>query len=200
LANKTGDCVYCQAAPATSGDHVPPKSLFRDEDKAKLQLVKVPACDACNNGNSTNETRFRDVIALMSGPADAKEVYEAFVRSLDHETSKRKKILLDTYRNEKGDLVWQTSIHPLLETVIKVAKGLHYVELGRSWPLAAQIEAHIDPIEALDDLRETKDVQHKKMGDPFSFAFIARDGVSIWWLHFHNRLSAIVAFEEPEAK
>jgi hypothetical protein len=134
VTSKKGVCVYCHPADATTDDHVPPKNLFRAEDRQKLQLMTVPACAACNNDNSTNETRFQDVIAVMAGPADGKEVYEAFVRSLDKESSKRKRILADTYHNDRAALVWKTSLDPLCETVIKIAKGLHYRELEKPWP------------------------------------------------------------------
>src|SRR5207249_3346747 len=110
--------VYCQSVEATTDDHLPPKSLFRDEDKKNLQLKTVPACRGCNNSNAVNETRLRDVVALMAGPGSAKEVYQAFVRSLNYEPSKRARILKETHRNAHGRLVWATRASPLVDTVI----------------------------------------------------------------------------------
>jgi hypothetical protein len=199
MAKKERICVYCQSARAVTKDHVPPKNLFRDEDKKKLQLVKVPACKACNNGNSANETRFRDVVAVMAGPSSAKEVYDAFRRSLDYEPSKRGRILADSYRNTKGRLVWKTENTPLIETVSKVAKGLHFIGLGRPWPLDARIDVYLDPGEKLQDLRESRETQHVSLGVPFSYSFVEEDDTSIWWLHFHNKLEAIVVFEAASA-
>jgi hypothetical protein len=195
--NSNQVCVYCQATPATTDDHVPPKNLFRDQDKKKLQLRTVPSCESCNNSNSVNETRFRDVIALMAGPASAEEVYEAFLRSLNYEPSKRGRILRDAYRNKHGELVWATVSSPLVETVTKVAKGLHFIAFGKPWPIKARIDTYLDPKEQLQELKNDNATQHVSMGEPFAYSFIDDSGTSIWWLHFYGKLEAIVSFEPP---
>ena len=52
--------------------------------------------------------------------------------------------------------------------------------------LASHIEAHIDPVETLEQIKGAPEAVHKSMGDPFSYSYVAKEGVSIWWLHFHN--------------
>jgi hypothetical protein len=188
-------CVYCQAAPATTEDHVPPKSLFPKNLWATL-VVTVPACDSCNSGNSANENRFRDVIAVMAGPTAGKNTYAKFKKTLQHEAGKRGKILADSYRNLDGALVWKTSINPLVESVEKIAKGLHYRELDKPWPLAATVDVYIDPTETVAELKNGTATEHRAIGPDFSYSYRAEDGVSIWWLDFHSKLKAIVVFEE----
>src|SRR5207253_8357269 len=114
-------------------------------------------------------------------PTNAKEVYDKFRRDLDRQPTKHLEIVAKIYRNEKRQSAWKTRIHPLVDTVIKVAKGLHYIEVGRPWPLTAQVGVAIDPADTLEELRKAPQVEHRPMSDVFSYSFIVEDGVSAWW-------------------
>jgi hypothetical protein len=54
-------CIYCaHAAPATTLDHMPPRSVFAG--KLRPQGLEFPCCEACNTGTATTD----QVAALMS--------------------------------------------------------------------------------------------------------------------------------------
>jgi hypothetical protein len=52
-------CVYCGVAPGITDDHVIPQCFF---DKNPSDIVKVPACPACNNNEKSQlDTYLRDI-------------------------------------------------------------------------------------------------------------------------------------------
>ena len=82
-----GPCVYC-GKPATSDDHIPPKTIFGD--KKPSDLITVPACENCNTGCSLHDEYFRQ-ICLMSGIDGNKAADDAmasFFRSIGREQAK----------------------------------------------------------------------------------------------------------------
>lgn len=60
-------CVHC-GAPTKGKDHVPPKAIFGDLLKAPpaVNLITVPACEACNLGRTQDDTYFRDVMYMLA--------------------------------------------------------------------------------------------------------------------------------------
>jgi hypothetical protein len=60
-------CVYCGAAPGTTQDHVPPKTLF---PKPRPPLVTVPCCEPCRHAQSKDDEYFKSRIALRHDVAD----------------------------------------------------------------------------------------------------------------------------------
>ena len=55
-------CVYCGANPATTGDHVVPKCLFIPP--LPQDVVVVPACRACNEDKSQDDSYLRDILVM----------------------------------------------------------------------------------------------------------------------------------------
>lgn len=56
-------CVYCQARPGTTKDHVVPKSIYLPPYPPNLMTVK--ACEVCNNDDkSKGDTDLRDYLVL----------------------------------------------------------------------------------------------------------------------------------------
>lgn len=56
---KNEPCCYCGDVADTK-DHIPPKSFFSLEERAAIQLIKVPACKKCNNLASPSDEIFKD--------------------------------------------------------------------------------------------------------------------------------------------
>ena len=48
-------CIYCQANPAETADHVPPKGLFKEP---RPNLITVPACSVCNSSFGGDDDYF----------------------------------------------------------------------------------------------------------------------------------------------
>jgi len=56
MAIDIAHCAYCTEEPATTADHVPPKSFFPSPKPSNL--ITVPACPACNQGAGKDEEFF----------------------------------------------------------------------------------------------------------------------------------------------
>src|SRR4051812_45143873 len=77
-------CVYCGQL-ATTGDHIPPASLFASP--RPNNLIKVPSCKACNDGASKDDEYFRVQLALredMRGHPDVEGVLPDVIRGLEN--------------------------------------------------------------------------------------------------------------------
>jgi hypothetical protein len=64
-------CVYCQQRPSKQGDHVFSRELFLESERANL--IKVPACDECNNDKSVLEHYLTSLLPFGGLHTDAKE-------------------------------------------------------------------------------------------------------------------------------
>ncbi len=65
-------CVYCQERPSIrQGDHVFSRELFLESERANL--IKVPACDECNNDKSKYEHYLTSLLPFGGLHSDAKE-------------------------------------------------------------------------------------------------------------------------------
>jgi hypothetical protein len=58
-------CTYCGRNPATTRDHVPPRSIF--PKPLPQNLVTVPACRKCNGGFSDLDDLFALFVSLQAG-------------------------------------------------------------------------------------------------------------------------------------
>jgi hypothetical protein len=59
---KQDDICFNCGAPATTGDHIPPKKIF--PPSRRRNLIKVRACAACNGGTKLDDEYFRDACLL----------------------------------------------------------------------------------------------------------------------------------------
>jgi hypothetical protein len=55
-------CVYCGVAPGITDDHVIPQCFF---DKKPSDIVKVPACPACNNNEKSQLDTYLTTVASL---------------------------------------------------------------------------------------------------------------------------------------
>jgi hypothetical protein len=74
-------CAYC-GAPASTVDHVIPSALYPPSKAASsIPRVTVPACEPCNNGWSSDEAHFRNVMLVSGEPTPAvRELWEGKTR------------------------------------------------------------------------------------------------------------------------
>lgn len=85
-------CVYCQVRPSIrQGDHVFSRELFLECERANL--VKVPACDECNNDKSKFEHYLTALLPFGGLHADAKEHLSTLVPPRLERNLKRKREL-----------------------------------------------------------------------------------------------------------
>jgi hypothetical protein len=187
-------CVYCAKSPGIEGDHVPPEGFFPHSERAAMTVIKVPSCSACNRAQSDAEEEFRDVLAMLQGPASA-EVYQKFRRSLTWEPKRRRVVAAISRRG--GSLVYSTLKVKYRDMFIKVAKGLYFHEFGPAAPPSYLANAWLDPRDRGDRYRNTPGVVVRKLAPSFTYIYVGSPDVSIWWFDFAGRAMAMATIEKP---
>ena len=67
-------CTYCGKLGAPTKDHVPPKCLF--PKSVRQNLIRVPACEQCNNSAKLDDEYFRAVVSMASEDPDAIAIWK----------------------------------------------------------------------------------------------------------------------------
>jgi hypothetical protein len=135
-------CAYC-GKPATSRDHIPPKSLFLSPRPENL--ITVPACAECNNGASSDDTVFRDELSIMAGSfgesAPAAELRKSSLRSIQRTKQRLKRIVTEGRLVERyspgGIFLGKGYIVPMppearVRVLTRIVRGLHWHHYGNS--------------------------------------------------------------------
>lgn len=150
-------CVYC-GGRATGRDHVPPKCVFGDlvDSCQGMNLIVVPSCDACNGGETENDTYFRDAVWLMSQrPNDAaphEEVRAAILRSVQKAGKNHQTPIQALMRNSRrawtrdadtGLLVQGNAVNiswtRVTRVVKRIASGLYWVHRNERVPAGFEV-------------------------------------------------------------
>jgi hypothetical protein len=152
-------CVYC-GAPATTRDHIPPKSIFVELELSTL--VTVPSCERCNNAASRFDERFRNIIGMRASETAPNSValWEKTWRSLHRNRQDLKTVLRSMrdvsvtsesglYRGQMTEAAFEAEPHD--RTIHRITRGLYFHHLGNSLPYDAPIE--VFPIRDGADLR-----------------------------------------------
>ncbi len=130
-------CVYCQERPSIKqGDHVFSRELFLESERANL--IKVPACDECNNDKSKFEHYLTALLPFGGLHPDAKEHLKILVPPRLEKNQKLKRELragmgyvtkADEYGNERRDLTvpFNGEMYTgLFEYIVKALTWFHW--------------------------------------------------------------------------
>jgi hypothetical protein len=134
---KGKNCVYCQERPSIrQGDHVFSRELFLESERANL--IKVPACDECNNDKSKYEHYLTSLLPFGGLHADAKEHLSTLVSPRLERNQKLKRELgagmryvtkADENGNESRDLIVPINgeiYTGLFEFIVKALSWFHW--------------------------------------------------------------------------
>jgi len=216
---KTQLSCYLCGKPATTWDHIPPKSLFPKSYQGKG--YKLPACQNCNNQTSKDDEYLRDCLAITGQNSDARTVFTETVRRgymRDYEASrgfpKHKRILADTFdvgmRMPDGDLLkrvlaMKMNAARLSGSFEKVIRGLYYQSFDRQIPSGYSFTVYYQPptilTELIEKARAKNALKAGMFGDTFSYmgTVTGEDQfVGIWWLSFYQTHGVIVVVDSPE--
>jgi hypothetical protein len=92
--NMLASCAYCGVSPATTRDHVPPKSIFWKPYPDNL--TAVPCCIDCNRKWSPLDEEFRTALSILAGvnTAGTQRLWtEGVLPGLRHNRRRREEIL-----------------------------------------------------------------------------------------------------------
>jgi hypothetical protein len=138
-------CAFCDE-PATTKDHVPPKSLFKTSPPDNL--MTVPACFSCNNEASYDDQWFLNYLVSddrIKNHPEAKELNNALTRSLKRPQSTGLQEYMDRSL-KRFPLITESGIYygegTALENdftrerrvLTRIVKGLYYHELQQHHP------------------------------------------------------------------
>jgi hypothetical protein len=137
---KKDRCYMC-AAPATSDEHVPPRSFFPERLQGK-RLLTVPACATHNNSNAGDVEYVRGVLCIQYNTnATAEEVSERAEASWDHSPKLFNRTFEGMLSAEVvgGETVEEIGVFtvdlPRVKRVMEaIAHALYYLERGHAWP------------------------------------------------------------------
>ena len=203
---REGRSCYLCGKPATTQDHVPPKTLF---PKPRPQtLITLPCCSRCNGAYSLDEEYFRNNISMLSNPAHAWPIWKAAHRSL----KRRPKLYTDTMRRisplQIGDLVVPLMRYEAKRTnrvLSKISLGLLFHHTHQR--LANSVRHEAFPLEG--DIPDSLRSVIRKL--PFrgrwegTFAYIGGmctddPNTGLWLMAFYVSRAFLVHFHSVEEK
>lgn len=151
-SNDLGPCVICGNNQATTMDHIPPKGVFCKP--RPNNLIRVPACQECNNSVSHLDERFRVYLGLhveRRGGNAGQAFYKDALRTIEHNSKLRREILSKlepVYLTTESGIIydrgfrvqWDSQAHDAI--VRKMITGLYYHHFGEILGNRADIEVH----------------------------------------------------------
>ncbi|MFA6297510.1 MAG: hypothetical protein WC629_03010 [Candidatus Paceibacterota bacterium] len=216
---KKNDICYLCGKPATTYDHIPPKSMFPKDFQYKG--IKVPACRDCNNATSKDDEYLRDCFAMTGWNGEARKVFLEKVRpsymrpyATLQKVTKHQRIL-----NSMQKIDVKTPNGIFLEEVTgmkmksdriesalrKITKGIYFNRFRKSIPNNYSMKVYFQPVdighELLDLAKKKGALNAGRFGDVFSYmGFITREDeyVGIWWLSFYQTHAAIIMVDSPK--
>lgn len=125
-------CVYC-GGPANTSDHTPPRCFLPRDLPSGVQLMTIPACDACNRSFQRDELRAAAIICAVSfyewdkaAVSKGGWVYSAGIQDV---TLRR---FIDERIGTDGLFRMDNAVLTVFQRVLtKTAVGLLFYEFGR---------------------------------------------------------------------
>lgn len=135
-----GLCAICGHRDAVTRDHVPPKGIFCKPLPGNL--IRVPACWACNNGASGLDERFRVFLGLQVGKngGEAERFFrEEAIASIQHNRKLRNEILANVepvslatpagiIYDQGFRVLWDSKAHDAI--IERTVRGLYFHHYG----------------------------------------------------------------------
>ena len=197
---RIGICTYCHATTRLTNDHVPPRNLF---PSGTTGIVKVPACEPCNNGAKKDDEYFRLSISVSHDPHAAPQGADVTLAAIERLKDPRKtglrKRMLSQIRGQWME-VDTVRIHSVLRRIVK---GLYFHRKGERLPPSFKVEVFsFRDFYRLPDsevrtlvLHALSAVSEHRVGDHvFAYRYVsAAEGTShsAWYLRFFNSVEFI---------
>lgn len=215
MKNKT--CYLC-GKPATTFDHIPPKSLFPKEFPFKG--MKLPACKSCNNATSKDDEYLRDIFVMTGWNKEARQVFHEKVRpsymrfyAVMQNVTKHQRILNSMAKMDiktPNGILEQATVMKMqgdrVENMLrKIVRGIFYNRYDKSIPKDYIITVYFQPVDIgkdlLDKVKKKGALNAGRFGNVFSymgFTVTEDEFVGVWWLSFYQTHGAIVIIDNPD--
>ncbi len=220
--NRAQRCVYCPE-PATTRDHVPGGNLF--PRPRPTNLIRVPSCEKCNGGASTDEEYFRRQLVLSEQRGSDPQAQRLIPRVFSHlmepgREPLRRSVLQNLKRIPQytpaglyvGDkLGYSVDLVRLNRVPERIVRGLYYHHFKKYLPLDYSVEsmeesglagANQVAIEAAQEMvRSLGSVSPRKIGGtvfPYRYLETPEDSYTSLWLLVFYGVHFLVTSTPPE--
>ncbi len=190
-------CAYCNNAPGTTRDHVPPKGFLRLPYRANLRTV--PACARCNTSCSADEEYVRRVmITLMSNNKEADKIFDGPVTRSFERSPNVENAVWDSLGVEDGRPFAHIDTSAFARVATKIVRGLEFSINKHRIPATTHFAFKFyDADEAPQPITEALDSSTPDASDAPNFSFrCARapdgDHEALWELNFFESFCAAV--------
>ena len=196
----SASCAYCGSSPATTRDHVPPRSIFSRPYPADLTIV--PCCNGCNEKWSPLDEEFRTALSMLAGvdTSGTRQLWKEKVLPGLHHNRRRKREILGQLRTKlwiqnrstgkfEQSYVVYVEAGPYITMIQRITRGLYYREIGSRFP--EDVPISVDRLKNVTGFGEIlKHAKIRNFGSQFSFAFFfveANPFDTLWLYAFHQR-------------
>lgn len=145
-------CCYCGIRPATTKDHIPPKSIFNKPRPG--DLITVPCCFECNNEASKYDEKFKAYLGMHVAQqgGEAERLFKEGVLPTAKNNNKLRKIILKGMRpvytatqtgiitGKAMSILWDSEAHDL--TIERIIRGLFYHHYKKIIGNNANVKTH----------------------------------------------------------
>jgi hypothetical protein len=201
-------CYICGESPATTKDHIFPRSLF--ESPLPLDMLTAPACKACQQRIQPDEEVFRNFVAAGSyGDATARALWETKVAGSFDNSPGLRKTFVDSIKTVEwkspggvilGDVTVVEADRERTENVLrKLVRGLYFKDSG-SQVMPFDVRYHIEQVTPMTPPLpdQVMDIYHRvelrTVGDVVRYKFWIVDGeprMTVSWMAFYGRMMFI---------
>lgn len=206
-------CIYCgkMVRLKSKGDHIPPKSFFKNTDRKKL--ISVPSCQKCNNEGSVYDCYLKERLSLRMGNVGAEYALSKTISSILGDSKKQKDILSnlgkDVYLFSTSNLFVGKGIEYFVDfekakiALNRYVQALCYYEFDRIFDKKTTIRCYplLDKISNQYSIKLKEYVRackKRNIKDVFKYGFLTfNEGLnSFWILEFYQKSSFIFFVEQ----
>jgi hypothetical protein len=217
LTRESDICVLCGEREAITGEHVPPKGLFR---KLPNPYLTIPACKECNEGSTLDDEYLRQVMSATALVGEGRDVWtEKVVPKFQNrpgtQAGLRNAMTISEIETEQFGKFMAPQLmisEPRLRvSITKMVFGLHWFHTGNILPstrrpILALIDAARGPATIVS--KEFQAVsQGNLMGvydspatrETFFYTYTALPLASKWFFFFYKQ-TAVIAVTYPSRR
>jgi len=184
---------------ATQREDPVPRGLYPKRERAKLQLLKIPACADCNSTKSRVDNALRDFLVIdldSSAHAVAQEVFREKMASAV--SGNHVRLIDDFYNGEHAPIFNRegnfdgtayaipADFVPVYEAVNWLTRGLHWAAFGVSIDAASTKVSLVDRYKRLDVVVKLATLGWTdvfEQGDPFKVSWLVAPSGTVYWAH-----------------
>lgn len=180
--------------PAVSRDHVPPKAWFA---RPVARQIRVPSCNACNNGRSADDARFRVALGLFAGirTPTLRKLWRKAVRTLDHSPAMRRYFQSQVFHDQAAGRTGIALPKELFDAqLFRVVRGLYWHHYRAPLPAEVEMRAYRIETSTIDHFKHgmSKELTASHIGfDQFTYSHgraADKPDASLWLFSFYRRL------------